>query len=55
MRHAIATAAAVLLVAGTFTVIPLTAQLSAQECTGPECATPGGHECERTRKEAPTA
>jgi hypothetical protein len=28
---------------------------STQGCTGPECATPGGHQCERTRKEAPTA
>jgi hypothetical protein len=55
MRHALATVSAILLIAGAFTVLPLTNRLSAQECTGPDCATPGGHQCEREKKEEPTA
>lgn len=54
MRRALTSLSAILLVAGTITVLPLTAPLSAQECTGPDCPAPGGHQCERT-KETPTA
>ncbi|MBO6716911.1 MAG: hypothetical protein JJ913_03020 [Rhizobiaceae bacterium] len=55
MRHALATALTMLFVAGTLFVLPITQQVYAQECTGPDCAPPGGHQCERERKEAPTA
>jgi hypothetical protein len=55
MRHALATTSAIMLIAGAFTILPPAGRLSAQECTGPDCASPGGHQCEREKKEAPTA
>ncbi|MCB1453952.1 MAG: hypothetical protein KDJ43_09920 [Rhizobiaceae bacterium] len=51
MRHALA----MLFVTTALAVTPFTARLAAQECTGPECATPGGHQCEREKNETPTA
>ena len=54
MRTALATLSVILLLSATFTVLTPPSRVSAQECTGPDCASPGGHQCER-EKEAPTA
>ncbi|MBO6902382.1 MAG: hypothetical protein JJ864_13650 [Rhizobiaceae bacterium] len=51
MRYALL----MLFVTAILATTPLAGRLAAQECTGPDCATPGGHQCERTKNETPTA
>ncbi len=46
----------IFMIAGVLALIaaaPVSAATTVQDCTGPDCASPGGHQCER-QKETPT-